>query len=728
MRSLFNLTFQKQLSAAVAIAMAWVVTLSLLGWWASSEIDGQANQRQNKRAEFGLTELMERLPKEQDSSAIWDEAVSAVRANDGDWMAENLVEWLGEFYGHERVYVLDPNNAPLRAAVEGESADPTVFWKEAEGILPLVDKLRAAMAAASEGEVSSTDAVSGIGEAGFVRFSSGETGLVSVRPILSETEEVTLRPGEEYLHVSIEMLNAALLSQISSKYGLEHLAVAAEPPAGASAIPLIGVNGEPVAWLTWELDRPAARLLERTAPLLLVAACFGVVCVTLLLMRLRRTTTDLQQSKAEAIHLAFHDQLTGLPNRALFEDRLERAITASRRGTTSTVLHYLDLDNFKHVNDTLGHPSGDELVRQAATRLKENVREVDTVARLGGDEFAIVQVDSNGEADAAILGEKVLAAFEEPFMLHGEEVRITASIGAAVHRKGDMSPAGLMRQADVALYEAKAAGRARHRIYAGEMDDVLKRRRQLERDLRKAIDTGDGLYLAYQPIYAAADRSMVGAEALARWDHPHEGNIPPDFFVKLAEERGLIERLGNFVLRQACTFAVEHDLPWIAVNLSPLQFKDSHLADRVAAIVDTMGLAPDRLQIEVTEGVLLQDSPAVRETIRQLRLKGVSVALDDFGTGYSSISYLRTYGVDKLKIDRSFVSQLGEDHEVDSIVQAIIDLARAMRMTVTAEGVETQEQLRILRNMGCTELQGYLLSKPVSAEQFIEKAGSRLSA
>ena len=728
MRSLFNLTFQKQLGAAVAIGLAWIVSLSLLGWWASSEIDGQENQRQRNRAEFGIAELMERLPKEQDSSAIWDDAVLAVRADDAEWMAENLVEWFSEFYGHEQVYVLDPSNAPLRAAVQGETADPAVFWNESERILPLVDKLRAAMAAASEGEMWSTDAVTGLGEAAFVRFSSGEAGLVSVRPILPTTEKVPLRPGEEYLHVSVEMLDAALLSQISSKYGLENLAVAAEPPAGASASPVLGVDGEPVAWLTWDIDRPAARLLERTAPLLLIAACFGVACVTLLLMRLRRTKTDLQQSQAEAIHLAFHDQLTGLPNRALFEDRLERAITASRRGATSTVLHYLDLDNFKHVNDTLGHPSGDELVRQTGARLKENVREVDTVARLGGDEFAIVQVDSNGEADAAVLGEKILAAFEKPFMLHGEEVRITASIGAAVHRKGEMTPAGLMRQADVALYEAKAAGRARHRIYAGEMDDVLKRRRQLERDLRRAIDTGEGIYLAYQPIYAAADRSMVGVEALARWDHPQEGNIPPDYFVRLAEERGLIERLGNLVLRQACTFAVEHGLPWVAVNLSPLQFKDIHLADRVAGMLNATGLAPDRLQIEVTEGVLLQDSPAVRETIRQLRLNGVSVALDDFGTGYSSISYLRTYGVDKLKIDRSFVSQLGDGGEVDSIVQAIIDLARAMRMTVTAEGVETKEQLRILQSMGCAELQGYLLSKPLSAEQFISRTSSPLSA
>jgi diguanylate cyclase (GGDEF)-like protein len=718
MRSLFDLTFRKQMGAAIAVALAWVLSMSLLGWWAASEIDEQSYARQASRATFGLAEIMERVPKEQDSSAVWDEAVLAVRANDEDWLAENLVEWLGEFYGHERVYVLTPSNDVLRAAADGEVADPRIFGEDADAILPLVVRLRSAMAVAAEGQEFSTEAISGMGDASFVRLSSG-VALVSIRPILPESDDVQQRSGEEYLHVSMEVLDEPLLSQVGEKFGLQHLSVSMQADSTAGAVPIMGMSGEPLAWLTWDADRPAARLIERTAPLLLIAACFGVACVSLLLMRLKNTTSHLQQSQAHAIHLAFHDQLTGLPNRALFEDRLERAITASRRGSTSTVLHYLDLDNFKHVNDTLGHPSGDELIRQVAVRLLTTVREVDTVARLGGDEFAIVQVDTQGEADANLLCEKLLAAFDRPFDLLGEEVKVSASVGAAVQRKDETSPESLMRQADVALYEAKGAGRARHRIYAGEMDEVLRQRRQLERDLRDAIETGRGLKLVYQPIYSSKDSEMVGVEALARWQHPDQGNVPPDFFIKLAEERGLIERLGNFVLREACAFAVAKQLPWVAVNMSPLQFKDSRLAEKVAAILAATGLEPSRLQIEVTEGVLLQDSPAVRETIRRLRSTGISIALDDFGTGYSSISYLRTYGVDKLKIDRSFVSQLGSDGEVDSIVQAIIELAKAMRMTVTAEGVETAEQLRILRRMGCTELQGYLLARPVPGSQLI---------
>ncbi|SDH20354.1 putative bifunctional diguanylate cyclase/phosphodiesterase [Pelagibacterium luteolum] len=714
--------------ATAIVASAWLTSTISLGWWAAEEIDQHANTRQIARAQGGIAELLARVPKEQDSSAVWNEAVIAVRANDQDWLAENLVEWLGWFYDHERVYILAPDNTVVRAARDGEAADASAYQADAAVVAPLVQTLREHMEASSAGQEDSTDAIYGLGEAEFRQFSDGSFGLISVRPILPETGEVAQAPGSEYVHVSIEALDEDLLSAIGQKFGLQQLNVASDAPSTPSTLALIGSSGESIGYLAWQGERPAHQLLSRTLPAVILALILATLCFVLLIARLRKTSDELKQSEAEALHLAFHDQLTGIPNRALFEDRLERALASDRRKHTKTALHYIDLDSFKNVNDTLGHPSGDELVKQVAKRLQLAVREVDTVARIGGDEFAIVQIDVAGEADASILGERILSLFEDPFLLHGEEALVGASIGTAIGVLPDVSTMTLMRKADIALYEAKAAGKGRHEIFAGPMDEVVARRRTIEKDLREAINTGTGLALAYQPIFSSDTNTMVGIEALARWNHPVHGALSPEFFITLAEERGLIERFGNWALREAATFAVKNDIPWVAVNVSPVQFRDRHLAQKISAILSDMGLEPNRLQIEVTEGVLLQDSPVVRETIKSLRALGIAVALDDFGTGYSSISYLRSYGVDKLKIDRSFVSKLGIDLEVNSIVQAIIDLARAMKMTVTAEGVETQEQRRILMDMGCAELQGYLLSKPISDQQLAAAYGRRLMA
>lgn len=705
-------TLSRQLLWAFLIVSLWIVSIVLLGWWAASEIDGRSNARQMDHARAALDELLERLPKEQDSSAIWDDAVVAVRDNDGPWMSENLVEWMGEFYGHDRIYILTPDDLPLRTAVDGHLADNAVFDDDTAAILPIVERLRTAMATASEGDLDSTESVAGLGESDFVEFPNGDFGIVSIRPIIPETEAVAQAPGDEFLHVSVELMDSALLKGIGDKFGLDGLAISGAESPGAASLAVTDRFGQVVAWLVWRAEKPAAQLVARTAPMLLLAISFGCVCFGILLWRLRRTSKHLLFSEAQARYLAFHDQLTGIPNRALFEDRLERALANSRRSRTSTALHYLDLDGFKNVNDSLGHHAGDELVRQVAQRLAGAIREVDTVARIGGDEFAVVQVDTVSQNDVTALSQSLLGLFEQPFIIDGEQVSIGASIGAAIQATPHSSALDLMRQADIALYEAKSEGKARFCLFAGAMDEVVKRRRAIEKDLRLALDRGDGLALVYQPIYETSSRRLLGAEALARWNHPVHGALPPDLFIAIAEERGLIDKLGTWALKQASAFAVAHDLAWIAVNVSPVQLRDAYFPRKVALILRETGLEPSRLQLEVTEGVLLQNSHIVQSVIRELRSTGVSIALDDFGTGYSSITYLRSYGVDKLKIDCSFVAKLGQDKEIDSIVKAIVDLAKAMGMTVTAEGVETRHQLDTLSEMGCSEVQGYYLSRP----------------
>lgn len=711
----------------IAIAIALITSF---GWWVVTRIDERSLARQSRSVHVGLDELIARVPIEQDSSAIWDDAVINARTNNEAWLAENLVEWMSDYFGHDRVYLLDSADNPVRASVAGAAAEPDIYAEQRAAIEPLVHKLRVGMAEASSGLSDSTAATTGMGEIDLVAMQDGSTAIVSVRPVLPSSNNVQQAPGSEFLLVSVRQLGPSVSADISEKFALNDLDFdqTRATVGGRVSSPVLNSAGRIVGFFNWTPDLPASELMLSTAP----AATLGLIAVFagfgLLLLRLRRTSAKLEVSEAHAQYLAFHDPLTGLPNRALFEDRLERALASMRRTNGKIALHYVDLDRFKHVNDSLGHPAGDELIRQVARRLSEAIREVDTIARLGGDEFAIIQVDAADESAAERLCESVIAEVARPFDLSGDDARVGASVGVVVSSSPDATPKDMMRRADIALYEAKANGRGRYQVFAGDMDDVVRQRRSLERDLRYATETGNGLELLYQPIYDAQAQRVLGAEALVRWDHPSRGMLRPDLFIGLAEERGLIEQLGAWVLKAACRFAASSSIPWVAVNVSPLQFRDEHFADRVFAILRECGLAANRLEIEVTEGLLLQNSPIVQNTLLRLRAAGIRVALDDFGTGYSSISYLRTYGVDKLKIDRSFVNQLGMGSNIDSIVLSIIQLARAMNMQVTAEGIETELQRDILVAMACNQLQGFLLSRPISETQLADLLPDALRA
>jgi diguanylate cyclase (GGDEF)-like protein len=386
-------------------------------------------------------------------------------------------------------------------------------------------------------------------------------------------------------------------------------------------------------------------------------------------------------------------------------------------------LLYLDLDRFKHVNDTLGHPAGDELVRQTAARLQHTVRDVDTVARLGGDEFAVILLDVRDIRSAEDISDRVLQKLQEPFKLIDDQVFVGASIGIALSTGPDADADDLLRKADIALYEAKRNGRGRYQVFAGDMDDLLLRKRKVESELRNALNGGTGIKLAYQPVFASNGKTIVGAEALIRWAHDVHGALPAAQFIAIAEERGMIGQLGKWVLLEACRFAVRTELPWLAVNVSPLQLRDAGFAEEVASILAETGLAPERLQLEITENVLLENSDATRTTLANLRRSGVGIVLDDFGTGYSSLSYLRRHAIDKLKIDRSFVRLLDGDGNSGAIVKALIDLAGALKVEVTAEGVETEAQKTLLVAMGCQQLQGYLLSSPLEPAQLLALPG-----
>jgi diguanylate cyclase (GGDEF)-like protein len=426
--------------------------------------------------------------------------------------------------------------------------------------------------------------------------------------------------------------------------------------------------------------------------------------------------TERQQAEASIVFMARHDALTKLPNRVLFRERMEQAIALVGREAEFSVM-CLDLDNFKLVNDTMGHPVGDGLLVAVADRLSACVREVDTVARLGGDEFAIIQLGVRQPDDAEVLAARIVAAFLHPFEVGGHQVMTGVSIGVAVAPGDGASYETLMRDADIALYLAKAEGGGATRFFEPEMDTRIHIRRLLELDLQGAIIRNE-FELYYQPLVSLTTNKISGFEALLRWHHPVRGLVSPMDFIPVAEETGMIVAIGEWVLHAAC-FEAENwsDDITIAVNLSPVQFKKGDLVGTVQAALAASGLRPNRLELEITESVFLRDTVDTLAVLQQLRTMGIGVALDDFGTGYSSLSYLRSFPFSKIKIDQSYVRDLMTNKESVSIIRAVIGLGQSLGIKTIAEGVETREQLDRLRDKGCTEVQGYLFSRPRPASE-----------
>jgi diguanylate cyclase (GGDEF)-like protein/PAS domain S-box-containing protein len=428
--------------------------------------------------------------------------------------------------------------------------------------------------------------------------------------------------------------------------------------------------------------------------------------------------TERQKAEARIAHLAHHDVLTDLPNRALLRERLEQSVAAMRQGGRRLAVLMLDLDRFKEVNDTLGHAVGDALLSVVAQRLRGCVRETDTIARLGGDEFAVVQRSQDPVADSVVLAGRILEIVGAPADIEGHNLVIGTSVGIAVAPGDGEESDQLLKSADLALYRAKSEGRGTYRFFEPEMDQRMQARRSLEKDLRGALAAGQ-FSLHYQPLVNLERDEICGFEALLRWSHPVRGKVPPAEFIPIAEESNLIVPIGEWVLRQACAEAAgwpEHLK--VAVNISPVQFRARNLADVVLHTLASAGIAPNRLELEVTESVMLEDEQAAFATLTRLHDLGVRIALDDFGTGYSSLSNLRKFPFDKIKIDRSFVSDLSVANvDALAVIRSVAQLGVSLGMATTAEGVETKEQLEHVRAEGCTEIQGYYICPPSPPEE-----------
>lgn len=434
-----------------------------------------------------------------------------------------------------------------------------------------------------------------------------------------------------------------------------------------------------------------------------------------------RTIMQLNATRERAHHLASHDQLTGLPNRTLFAERLEQAVNAARRGRSKLAVLYIDLDGFKAINDSLGHAVGDGLLRGIARHLTESLGESDSAARLGGDEFCVLLTQLSSEKDAEIIAERILYAIGKPPQ-SSAFAATHASIGIAMFPKDSSEPDDLVNKADRAMYNAKESGRNRFVFYESGMDDSILRSSVLECGLRNAVADG-GLVLHYQPQFDLRRQRIVGSEALVRWNRPEFGQLSPGDFLPLAEETGLIVGIGEWVMRNACLQnAYWQDLGYrglrVSVNVASQQFQESGFVDNVASCLEDSGMRPEGLEIEITESSLLEDVEATLNTLHELRRLGIRLAIDDFGTGYSALCYLKRLPIDVLKIDQSFVQSLATDTSDATIVQAIIQMAHGLNLTTIAEGVENLDQLLLLGSYGCRRMQGYLFGRPVPAKTF----------
>jgi diguanylate cyclase (GGDEF)-like protein len=677
---------------------------------------------------------------------------------DAEWLDANVGLPLFDLYKAHETYILDGRDRPVYALVQRHQAAPSTYARVAPAVNRFVELARGTVKRPS-GRSNLNERLPGSPslpvvlppppgvDAEFLTLFPTVPTTPSVRhatdlvrigdrvAFVSAMQMTRIASGNRNaappMLVSLRYLDDQFLLEVSKENHLAapRLGNASEPREGEVSTPLLDSDGTMLATMFWKPALPGAAVISSL--LLPATGAFGMVATLVLLMtlalrrlmkrdeeqlrELERAHLELKAKEAQAHHLAYHDVLTALPNRALFNDKTEQALIRSRHGERAAIL-LLDLDRFKNVNDRFGHLAGDALIREVARRLSAVVG-AEAVARLGGDEFAIlIENDRLGEALEPTL-DRILAELRRPFEIVGNQAHVGVSIGVALAPECGIDRTELMRKADIALYRAKDEGRDCYRFFTEAMDETVQLRAFLEADLRVALANGEELCVHYQPQVDTLRRKVVGLEALLRWQHPTRGCIPPHLFVPVAEETGLISTLGDWVLGEACKVAREWPKLTVAVNLSPVQFCDDGFAERVCRLVDEAGVDPRQIELEVTEGVVLDQNETVRGALERLRSEGFSIALDDFGTGYSSFSYLREFEVDKIKIDKSFIQKLGQTVDAGSIITAVVTLGRAMGLEVTAEGVETEDQEAFLRRAGCSQLQGFRFSRAVPADR-----------
>ena len=715
-----RVTMRTTAPAVFLTAMAAILLCAVLLSLSAREANQVALSRQHSLFRAVLLQSQHGVAHDQESVTVWDEAVQKVRGRDFDWIDANLGIWMHSYFGHDEVLVTELDGRPVYIMKNGRRMPPL---HRDGGLLhtarPLMAELRPKLSAPIGGG-DDTVITPGAMDLAMV---SGHPAVVSIKPITWERNDGPRSGRAEYLHISAKYLDGAWLGQLGRQYQLQDLAFSrSRPPRGYGVVPLISRRGARLGFLSWKPFAPGTLVARRIAPAMILALVAIASVVGFLWRRIRADALKLQASDAQAQHLAFRDSLTGLANRNLFEEQVARELSDARAEGRSLAYLFLDLDGFKHVNDTLGHPAGDALIKAVAERLAQCVGPADLLARLAGDEFAILQTDLAEHVNAEALCASILERLANPFLIAGTRVDIGASIGIAIGPGQAADPTELARKADIALYEAKAAGRGCARLFSPEMDASRRGRREIEEALRAALETGDQFELHYQPLCTARTLCITGAEALLRWRHPEKGMIPPAEFIPIAEEIGLIEPLGRWIFETALDDLARMPGLTVAINVSAVQLRNPDFAADLLAMIEQRRLDPRRIEIEITETSFIENAAACRPNLQHLRARGVRVGLDDFGTGYSSFSHLNEFDVDRIKIDRSFVSSIGVGDEGIPIVRSMVSLAKALGLGVTGEGVETEAQRAYLARVGCTSVQGYLVAPALPLPEFLYMA------
>ncbi|AYD05136.1 EAL domain-containing protein [Neorhizobium sp. NCHU2750] len=698
------------LPLCASLALCGLLVTSLT--WAGARTDEVAALRQRDLVTLTVAKLKVGVAHDQESATVWDDAVRNATSANLEWIEANLGSWMHSYFGHDAAIILRPDLSTLyQFSADPDHAPTPGDFQNA--YLPLAKTLQGRLSASdTEG---TNDRILSIGEAdlAYVGF---RPAIVSVKPIVSDTGNIEQAPGEEMLHVAVRYLDGDLPAVIGREYEFSELQFAATQPTGRNiaSVPLIADDGRVFGYFRWKPFRPGQHVIEATSPALLLAFIALFAGASLAGGAIWRRSERLAASRAELSHQASHDALTGLANRGHFGEQLDRRLPSAQADELHCVL-FVDLDRFKAVNDTFGHPVGDKLISSAAARMRTLLPGA-LIARIGGDEFTIL-LQGDDVRNAEDFANKLVQCLKAPFEIGTAHIVVGASIGAAF-AAGSCDPVELTRQADIALYHAKAAGRNTYALFGDHMDELVRKRRTLEKDLAWAVETKTQLETFYQPVFAANGGALCSLEALARWNHPTLGYISPDQFIPLAEEMGLISDIGTFVLDDACRTLAELPDISVAVNASTIELASPGYALRVLTALDKWQVSPARLEIEMTETATADNGGELKRTISMLRTAGVRFAIDDFGTGYSSFSRVQKIEVDRIKIDKSFVDEM---HRSDSraLVVAMIDMARAKGLKITAEGVETVEQRAALESLGCDDLQGFLLSRPLPRQAVI---------
>ncbi|KRB51884.1 diguanylate cyclase [Rhizobium sp. Root708] len=693
-------------SFAIVVAVVTMIVLNALGHVAqkSNILDDERSQETMSGA---LQTFQEQLGATLNDYAAWDDAAENVYAVDGmAWTISNYGEMSVNSSLFNMAIVIDNDKRPIMVYRDGKPMDGSLDDFFSPALWTLFEKVKAAS------PQDSPEAT------GFVDTKAG-TAVVGVALVREKSGSLSVPPGKHRYLIFVRDLDTRRIDELGNTYVIGGLKKVAPETEARYSVVISDARNVQLGKLVWASRAPGDIGYSEVRPKVVQALClvglFFVVLLVIGWMAGRRLKAEEVSAREEALR----DRLSGLLNRDGLRVAVDDLVAQALETKQSVLVLYLDLDGFKEVNDAYGHGTGDQLIRAVAAGLQVLIPKGAVLARIGGDEFAIAFSSKIGDAAALQLSEHILDFLAEPLEIGRRVVVIGASIGISASPEGTVGREELVRRADLAMYKAKEAGRARMTLYDPAMDADREERNALELDLRMAIEGGD-LTLAYQPLIDAASHEMVGVEALVRWNRPGHGPVSPEVFIPVAETSGLIEALGLFVLRKACETVKQWPELRIAVNVSPGQFRNPAFADYVRYVLRQADIEPKRVTLEVTEGYMIQNPQRTRQAIERLKTLGIKIALDDFGSGFSSIGYLRQFGFDRIKIDRSLVMDIQESDSQREMLQATVALARSLDIPVTAEGIETEEQAIAVRLFGCDTLQGYFFGRPMPSEKITE--------